>query len=183
MDAMKTRDRHKSLGNETEYKHWRNKVTTMIKQSKKDKYHTYIETNKSKPGSIYKLFQEVGAGKGRQKQPEILSINSDDNTSIESPNEISNAFNDSFVNVASKIKEPIPPSNHDKLKVFCESKISKDTTFTIPNIEEYNVLKYLLNVDTSKATGTDNIGARLLKLAAPCIAKDITLICNKSINS
>ena len=41
---MKCRDRHKSLGNDAQYK--------------------YIETNKGKPGSIYKLFQEVGAGEG-----------------------------------------------------------------------------------------------------------------------
>ena len=33
------------------------------------------------------------------------------------------------------------------------------------------------------STGTDNIGARLLKLAAPYIAEDITFICNKSIAS
>ena len=44
LDAMKTRDRHKSLGNETEYKHWRNKVTTMIRQSKQEKYQTYIQS-------------------------------------------------------------------------------------------------------------------------------------------
>ena len=183
LDAMKTRDRHKSLGNETEYRHWRNKVTTMLRESKQEKYQTYIESNKGKPGSIYKLFQEVGAGKGKQKQSEISSINSNENTCIESPSEISNAFNDFFVNVASNLKEPITPSSHDKLEDFCKSKISENTAFTIPNIEKNKVLKYLLNVDIKKATGTDNIGARLLKLAAPYIAEDVTFICNKSISS
>ena len=81
-----------------------------------------------------------------------------------------------FVNVASKIKEPITPSNHDKLKDFCSSKISQDTSFVIPPINKENVLTYLSNVDLSKATGTDNIGARLLKLAATHIADDITFI-------
>ena len=38
-------------------------------------------------------------------------------------------------------------------------------------------------MDISKATGTDNTGARLLKPAAPCIAEDITFICNNSISS
>lgn len=37
--------------------------------------------------------------------------------------------------------------------------------------------------DSSKATGTDSIGPRLLKLAAPYIADDITFICNHSINT
>ena len=155
----------------------------MIRQSKQEKYQTYIESNKDKPGSIYKLFQEVGAGKGKQKQSEISSINSNENTCIESPSEISNAFNDFFVNVASNLKEPIPPSSHDKLEDLCKSKISENTAFTIPNIEKDKVLKYLLNVNIKKATGTDNIGARILKLAAPYIADDITFICNKSISS
>ena len=183
LDAMKTRDRHKSLDNETEYRHWRNKVTTMLRESKQEKYQTYIESNKGKPGSIYKLFQEVGAGKGKQKQSEISSINSNENTCIESPSEISNAFNDFFVNIASNLKEPITPLSHDKLEDFCKSKISDSTAFTIPNVEKNKVLKYLLNVDIKKATGTDNIGARLLKLAAPYIAEDVTFICNKSISS
>ena len=183
LDGMKTRDRHKSLGNEIEYRYWRNKVTTMIREAKQEKYQTYIEANKGKPGSIYKLFQEVGAGKGNQRQSGIASVNTDENASTEDPTEIANAFNDFFINVASKIKEPAEPSNHDKLEDFCKSKISDNTTFVIPNVEKDKVLKYLLNVDVSKATGTDNIGARLLKLAAPCIANDITFICNNSINS
>ena len=35
-------------------------------------------------------------------------------------------------------------------------------------------------MDSCKATGTDNIGPRLLKLAAPYISNDITHICNQS---
>ena len=30
----------------------------MIRKAKQEKYETYIETNKDKPGSIYKLFQK-----------------------------------------------------------------------------------------------------------------------------
>ena len=33
-------------------------------------------------------------------------------------------------------------------------------------------------MDSSKATGTDSIGPRQLKLAAPHIANEITYICN-----
>ena len=53
LDAIKYRDRHKSLSNENQYKYWRNKVVTLIRNAKQDKYQTYIETNKIKPGSIF----------------------------------------------------------------------------------------------------------------------------------
>ena len=176
---MKTRDRHKSLDNDSDYKFWRNKVNKMIKHAKKTQYQTYIDNNKDKPGSMYKLFQEVGSGKGCRK----TSISSIKKNGIhtEDPRDIANAFNNFFVNVAAKIKEPVLNQNHEKLKTFCQSKLSENTTFSISPIEK--VLKQLSAMDTSKATGTDNVGPRLLKLAAPYISDDITYICNQvSIN-
>ena len=73
--------------------------------------------------------------------------------------------------------------NYDKLKDSCQNKIPEGTRFEIPRIEGEIVLKYLSNTDVTKATGTDNIGPRLLKLAAPYIASEITYICNKSISA
>ena len=35
IEAIKTRDRHKSINNETQYRIWRNKIVMLIKQSKK----------------------------------------------------------------------------------------------------------------------------------------------------
>ena len=46
--------------------------------------------------------------------------------------------------------------------------------FEIPVIDREKVLKFLSNIDINKATGTDMIGPRLLKLAAPFIAGEIT---------
>ncbi len=43
--------------------------------------------------------------------------------------------------------------------------------------------KYLTQIDTSKATGLDDIGPRLLKIAAPHISDSITHICNQSIKT
>ena len=182
LDAMKCRDRHKSLGNDDEYKAWRNKVIKLIQSAKKVQYQTFIENNKGNPSSIYKIFQGVGAGKGPQRQSNIGPIKNGD-THIEGPTEIANEFNECFVNVATKLKEPIPNTNHDKLKEFCQSKLPSDIKFKIPQIQKEKVLKFLSTMDVSKATGTDMIGPRLLKLAAPCIADEVTFICNHSINN
>ena len=183
LDAIKCRDRHKALGNDAQYKLWRNKVLSLIRKAKKEKYETYIDTNRGKPGSIFKLFQEVGAGKGNKKQSSISSIKVNEDTTSEDPAEIAETFNDFFVNVASRIKEPISNSTHDELKEFCQNKLAEGTRFEIPCLDVTNVRKYLSNIDVTKATGTDNIRPRLLKLAAPYIATEITYICNKSISS
>ena len=43
INAMKCRDRHKSIGNDNEYKFWRNKVIKMIQIAKKVQYQTFID--------------------------------------------------------------------------------------------------------------------------------------------
>ena len=182
LDAIKCRDRHKSLGNDHDYKAWRNKVTKLIQNAKKAQYQTFIEKNKENPSSIYKIFQEVGAGKGPHKQSTIDSLNSG-HTRIEDSLEMANEFNDFFVNIASKLKEPVGKINHDKLKEFCQSKLPSDTKFKIPQVLKENVLKFFSKMDINKATGTDMIGPRLLKLAAPYIADEVTFICNHSISN
>ena len=141
LDDMKTRDRHKSLGNDKEYKWWRNKVNKLIKESKKNQYQSFIENNKNKPGSIYKLFQDIGAGKGCRKPSNISSVE-DNGIHIEDPTEIANTFNKFFVNIAAKIKEPVSFSNHEKLKDFCNSKLPENIQFSITNIEKDKVLRY-----------------------------------------
>ena len=182
LEAIKCRDRQKSLGNENEYKILRNKVIKLIHNSKKTQYQTFIDKNKGNPGSIYKIFQEVGAGKSQHKRSTISSVKVGD-THIDDSTEMANEFNNFFVNIASKLKEPVTNSNHEKLREFCEAKLPAETKFTIPIIQKEKVSKFLSNIDINKATGIDMIGPRLLKLAAPFIANEITFICNHSITN
>ena len=58
IDAIKCRERYKSLGNEQDYKKWRNKVTSLIQNAKKAQYQNFIERNKENPSSIYKIFKK-----------------------------------------------------------------------------------------------------------------------------
>ena len=178
IDAFKTRDRFKSVNNEEQYKIWRNKVNKMIKVSKKQQYSEIINENDKNPASVWKLFRELGASKSNIGNS-ILSLKIDDKT-IENPSEIVSEFNNFFVSVASKIKEPIMPSNFDRLTMFCDQKLRGSSPFSIPNIKYDKVEKYLRNIDITKATGADNIGPRL-KLAAPYISESLTFICNQSI--
>ena len=84
------------------------------------------------------------------------------------------------MSVNSKIKEPVVPSNFDKLRAFCNEKLAENASFSIPTLGHEKVEKYLNNIDITKATGADSIGPRLLKLAAPYIPESLTFICNQS---
>ena len=151
----------------------------MIKASKKRQYSEIINENVNNPSSVWKLFKELGASK-RNIGSSIFSIKINDKT-IDNPSEISSEFNKFFVSVASKIKEPVVPSNFDRLRTFCNEKLTENTSFSIPTLGHEKVEKYLKNIDITKATGVDTIGPRLLKLAVPYISESLTFICNQSI--
>ena len=71
--------------------------------------------------------------------------------------------------------------NNIILKKFVQSKLPPGNTFTIPPIREDWVQKTLTNLDKHKATGLDNISAKVLKATTPYIAKVISKLCNHSI--
>ena len=85
--------------------------------------------------------------------------------------DVADIFNDFFINVPSKLKEP--------LKNCVNSKIPSDTSFNIPLTNVSFVATYLSSLDGSKVTGLDCIEPKLLKIA-PSI---LTFIINKSLSS
>ena len=181
IDAIKIRDRYKSLNNDNQYKIWRNKVASLIKQSKKAQYSALINENNNNPGSVWKLFKEIGI-KRKNNTSKIPSLKNGNNCT-EDNLEMATQFNNFFVSVTSKLKEPVENCNFEKLKDFCNSKVPDGVQFNIPEVSRDKVLKFLSNIDISKATGCDQIGPRLLKIAAPFIADSITYICNLSIQN
>ena len=183
VDAIKTRDHFKAIGNNTEFKIWRNKVVKLIKQSKKINYERLIEEGKNQPTTIWKMFNELGAGKRRSNSSNNINSLKIGNLETEDPLEISNAFNDFFINIADNIKEPTESSNHELLRDFCNEKIPEGVVFDLPLLNTDNVMKYLNNLDIKKSTGTDDIGPRLLKMSSPIIAESLTYICNLSIKT
>ncbi|MEW8548507.1 MAG: reverse transcriptase family protein, partial [Candidatus Thiodiazotropha sp.] len=183
IESIKTRDRFKALGNTDQYKIWRNKVVNLIRKSKKSHYQNLIEEGKNQPTTIWKIFNEFGAGK--QKSDKTNSIHSvkAGGQDKDKPEDIANAFNDFFVNIAENIKEPVSSSNHEKLKSYCNDKIPSDIFFDLPLLNKDKVLRYLKNLDVRKSTGSDELGPRLLKMAAPFISESLTYICNMSITT
>ena len=181
IEAMKTRDRFKALNDDPQYKSWRNKVVNLIKQSKKSQFTAIIDENNNNPSSVWKLFKEIGVNK--QKSNASIPTIKIDGKETDDQTAMANAFNRFFVSIASDIKEPIENSNFEKLKAFCDSKVPEETVFSIPEVSKEYIEKFLKHIDVSKATGCDNIGPRLLKIAASHIAESVTYICNQSIKT
>ena len=76
---------------------------------------------------------------------------------------------------------PIKP--FELLQNFVDSKVTDDTSFTIPLVNCSFVSNYLSSIDVTKATGLDSIGSRLLKIAQNVFTPGITYMINKSLAS
>ena len=183
IDAIKSRDHFKAIGNNIEFKKWRNKVVKLIKQSKKLNYEKIIEEGKNQPTTIWKMFNELGGGKRKSNSASTINSLKVGNSETDDPAEIANGFNDFFINIADNIKEPTEPTSHEKLKEYCKEKIPEDVVFDLPMLTKDKVIKYLKHLDIRKSTGTDDIGPRLLRMSSPIIAESLTYICNLSIKT
>ena len=95
--------------------------------------------------------------------------------------ELTEIFNDYFVNIASTLKEPTIETDFKKLNNYVSAKVPSDTEFQIPLTNETFVKTCLSNLNVNKSTGLDNIGPKILKMSANVITPSILFIVNKSI--
>ena len=76
-----------------------------------------------------------------------------------------------------------PTSDLTKLINFISNKFPKNIYFKIPPITTQQISSFIQNLDSSKATGLDGIGPRLLKIIQNIISPSIAALINKSLTS
>ena len=121
----------------------------MIDTAKKEAYQTKIEEGKDDPRSIWKLFKQIGMYKKGSSKLNNFKIKKD-NDIISDDLDIANVFNEYFVNIPSKLKEPVQPSDFERLHNFVDSKFNDNTNFTLPFVNRSFVSNYLSSMDATR---------------------------------
>ena len=98
----------------------RNKVTNLFETAKHKTYQSKIEEGKSDPRTICKLFKEFGINCKRNGCENKFGIKCDNNI-ITNESDLAELFINYFVNIASKLKEPIINSAFERLNNFVQS--------------------------------------------------------------
>ena len=183
MESIRQRDICKQKGDTLNFKRLRNQTNILIDEAKTAYYQAIIKANQKDQSAIWKYMKEISPNTTKSN-PAMLKDNDKD---ITSPEEIANVFNEYFANISKNYitnTDYTDSSNIDtKLKEYVENKLKEDDMFVIPPVTEAFTLKQLLSLDTTKAAGLDGYPAKILKSAAPIIAKYITQIYNLSIQS
>ena len=128
-------------------------------------------------GQASKMWSSVNGALGCKYRKKISVIRKE-GCEITSTQAIAEKFNTYFSNCAKESNKDNSGKGH---LIPCLPKVL--TVFHFKKVDKGTVLSYLGNLNIKKATGTDNISAKLLKMTASAIAESLTNLFNYSLNT
>ena len=158
------------------YKKYRNKLTSIIRLSRKLYYSKKLETNKDNANALWRTVNDLI---GKKKVDDTSSFFVDGNE-INDPITISNTFNAYFTDIGSKLSSEITDaSTHftDYLSMPCENSLFLSPT----NSNE--IINIVRSLKSSKSSGYDEISVSLLKQIIYHIDSPLTYIFNLSLST
>ena len=94
------------------YKALRNKVSALIDIAKKETYQPKIDEGKNNPRTIWKLFKEFRMKNKEVENMSNFNIQLEDKV-ITNESDLAEVFENYFINIGSKLKEPNLNSDFD----------------------------------------------------------------------
>ena len=175
--AMSLRDRLKRDGKIDEYKKMRNKVTSMVREAKRNYFQKLVNEERS-TSTLWKAINTLTKGPKRNSNDFI------------SPDITAEMINNHFLTVASKLKEENETGMNrenftcpDYLKQFCKNRLSPDKRFSIPFMEIHEVAQIIMKLKSTNTSGLDTISNKILKLSLPYTVDSLTYIYNLCIQN
>ena len=167
-----------------QYKHWRNKVNSLIRLYKKDFFSKAIIENKDS-AYIWKHIKNLGSQTGNSSLPDELKIG---NVVYNTQEDIIQKLNSYFANISDTLKtsnKTVFDSAYDfsKLQNHIETLIPYDVHFNIPKMKLHDLINSIKSLDCIKTTGLDGLSPRILKLSAGIASSTLLDIINKSIQN
>ena len=180
---MRRRDFEKKVNNQNEYKKFCNKCKLLIKQSETTFYKETIDKCKNNPRELVKCLNEIGV---KNVNRERISKIKHNEFTTENIADIVNLFNFK-VDIGDTYSTILSQTNHTfcpiKIAQFIEKRVPPNNCFEILSISHQFVYNYIKDMKENKSTGDDDISARFIKLAGPCITDLTVKICNCSIKT
>ena len=182
-DCLKSKAIKSGLSEDwAKFKSMKNKVNYEIKHSKKSFVTESIQTNDGKnTKQVWKSIRNIIPSKGTNCNITCLQGDKGD---VTEPKEMANMMNDYFANVGPSLAAKIPETpevNPVHGPSFNSNMRRPDESFMFQPVSYQYVLDKLQSLSERKATGTDDLPAKLLKMAAHSIVEPITHIINLSL--
>ena len=160
----------------TNYKKYRNLLSTLMKKSKQAYYDRYFEKNWKNIKNTWKKIKSLISLKTAPSSiPTVLSLDNGD--TITNPYDIANAFNNYFSSIAETTKKRIKYTHkHFSDHLSNES----DSTIFLQPTDKKEIANIISSLNSSKASGPNNIPYRILFLLSNEISKQLADLFNLS---
>ena len=162
--------------NESIYKTYRNKFNKIKKAAKKHYYNKEFNEHKGNLRYSWKLIKEViNKNKVKMELSDHFKVNE---TMTSDPVEISNKFNEYFINVGPKLAERIQNNNVNFTTFLGQRSVN---SIFLDAVTEKEVEIEISNLSGNKSCGHDEIPPKLVKEISKQIVKPLTHIYNQSL--
>ena len=168
--------RKPTLLNKNNYKKYRNKLTTLIRLSRKLYYSNKLAQNKGDLNKVWKTINDLIKNK-KKNHPETITKNG---IEIKDPIEIAQTFNEYFTNIGPELASSID-SNVGHFTEYV-SEHAETSLFFKPTTEN-EILKIVQSLELGKACGYDEVSVNLLKKIIFYIVSPLNHIFNLSFTS
>ena len=160
------------------FKTYRNKLNHLTRKSKREYYHKQFESTKN---NIRQTWKTINGIIGRCKSGSQQStFKTDDGKKVTEPDEISNSFNDSFVNIGPKLASGIKHNGKDFFDYLLNP--TQKSLFMKPILAD-EIVKIISRFNQNKSPGHDEIGNFIVKNVAHIISGPLPDIFNLSLST
>ena len=163
------------------FRQQRNLVTKLKKKSMKN-YFLERCSGGAKTCSFWTTIKPFFSKKCNSGEQKIILC--ENNKIINDAKEVSENFNSFFSTVADKIGQNViyDPSTHPSI-VEIKNRVDIDNNFDFQNITAERVVKIINTINIKKATGADNIPAKVVRQCKVTVAQQLSSLINLSINT
>lgn len=169
--------KHKTIEMEQKYKKYKNKLTNILRESKKDYFTKLLNSKKNNIQGMWKVLNMVmGNSSNSLNYPEYFIDNS---KIISDEEDIVNRFNNFFVNIGPELAKEIKMVN-EPLENLIET--NPKSMFLTPT-DENELLKIIKACSNKTSQDHNGIDMRTVKYVGEAITKPLTHICNLSFQS
>lgn len=160
---------------ETKYKIYRNKLSKLVKVSKK-KYYDFFLENSNNIKNIWKGIKQIITLKPQKTNLPTKLVTGD--SILTDSKSIANAFNDFFSNIGNNLARSIPEVS--SISPLDYLPVPPTSSFFLFPVTSSEIEEEILNLHSRKATGPFSIPTELLKLLKHVVSKPLEILFNYS---
>ena len=180
--SIKIKNKLFASDNNLQYRLYRNKLTYLIRASKKNYFHNFFNSNIN---NMKKTWEGINSILNRKTKPakrvSALKDPKNNNKETRNPTRISNILNEHFASVGSKLANRLPSTQLTFNNFLTKSK-TPQSSFIFSPVTAEEIQLEILSIPNNKAHGLYSCPTQLLKLVHETISEPLAALINISVS-